>query len=607
MKEHKFSFKTLLFMMKSVLKSSPILFPLLVAIVISSISIGAFLLYVVKDITNEVVLLISGTGSMEKALWLVAIYLFFELFVLLLLDWAREYTEWHYFKQSERYFSELVLYKLGNLPQENMYSKEVYEKFQFTYQNNYMFYDLPWMLIRFIIDFGIHKILYLGIIFAFNTWIGLYCTVLFIVNLLLSGLISNRQSKVHKDMVKPRRIQTYNKDMLTEKRSVKETKMFQLENYFFQRVKKFHYYIRDSYYKIYKLNAVVTQIISFINYLFRIGLTVLLLYMVYKGEINVGEATLIQIAGITLVNASFMFKRPIERIVQFVSYAPTMMALIFPLTKEEHKDIKNKEYEEFKLTLGDFQKIELKDISYSYPSREDTQVKNVNLTVNKGEIVSILGYNGSGKTTTTKLLSGVLEPTKGEILFNGINIKEFESNEYYKYFGIGFQDFGKYGLTLKENINIGKVDSTNINDIHESIKKANLKKIIDKLPDGLDTFLGKELKRTGQEISGGEWQRIILSRAYMGEPEILILDEPTASIDPFEEERMLNEFSSILKGKTAILISHRISFARLADKIVIMQDGTIIEQGTHEELISNKKYYYELFKSQSDLYTGGDE
>lgn len=607
MKDQKFSLKTFVFMMKSVFKSSPILFPLLIIIVVTSIGVGAFSLYMIRDITNEVVLLISGSGDLRKTVFLVAIYLFLELFILLFLDWAREYVEWHYHKQSEVYFSNILLYKLGNLPQESMYNKDVYEKFQFTYQNNYMFYDLPWVLVRFVIDFGLHKLLYIGIIYAFNFWIGLYCTILFLTNIILSGLISNKVGQATKKMVKPRRHQQYNKNMLTGKSAVKETKIYGLERFFFKRVKKYHNLIQDTLFRVRRLNSLVVETIATINYMFRVGLTILLLYMVFQGKLDVGEATLIQLAGITLMNASFTFKQPIEQIVRFVSSAPTMISFMFPLSKEEQAEIKKKTYDEFSLKLGDFKSIELRDVTYSYPSRVDEQVKNVNLKINKGEVISILGYNGSGKTTTTKLLSGVLSPKTGDVFFNNQKITKLDIKEYYKYFGIGFQDFCKYGLTLKENIEMGRIESSNEDDLFKATKKANLKAIINKMPEGLDTFLGKEFRKKGQEISGGEWQRIILSRAYMGEPEILILDEPTASIDPFEEERMLTEFDNILKDKTAVLISHRLSFARLADRIVIMQDGEIIEQGSHEELLSNQKYYYELFKSQSDLYNGGDD
>ena len=524
------------------------------------------------------------------------------------MNWIFSLSTDVYFKNVEQYFRTLLLYKLGKLPQEKMYDNKVYDKYQFTYWNIFMFYDMPWMLIRFLINFGFSKLLYLAIVFSFNFYIGLYCTVLLIGNMLLGIFISNRVGETHKKQTVPIRNQKYFTELMTTKRYIKETKIYILESYFFKRFEKWYLKVRDAYYKVWLLQTLINQGILFANFFFKYGLTALLLYMVYKGELDVGEAALIRIAGESLINVSWQFKRPVEEIVKFVSYAPTMIDMIFPITKEEHKEIKKLEYEDFALKLGDFKSIEVNNVSYGYPSREDDQVTDFNLTINKGDIISVLGYNGSGKTTATKLIAGVLEPTSGNILFNGTDIKEYDIKEYYKYFGIGFQDFCKYRLTMKENIAFGRIEEIENEElIAESIKKANLKNIINRLPDGIDTVMGKELHKKGQDLSGGEWQKVILSRAYMGSPEILVLDEPTASIDPFEEERMLEEFKNILKDKTAILISHRISFARLANKIVMMKDGKIVEQGNHDELLLKKGYYYKLFTSQQDLYMDGDD
>ena len=595
-------------MIKSIFKASPILFVVVVSLSITQIGIGAFLLYVIKDATNALVGLIQDTNGIDLVFKLVFLYLGIELLFRVILQWLSNLINDVYFKNVEQYFRTLLLYKLGKLPQEKMYDNKVYDKYQFTYWNIYMFHQMPWLLIRFLINFGFSKLLYLGIVYSFNVYIGIYCTILLIGNMLLGIFISNRIGDTHKKQTVPRRNQRYFTRLMTTKQYIKETKIYLLESYFFKKFKDWYLKVRDAYYKVWLLQTIINQGILFVNFFFKYGLTGLLVYMVYKGNLDVGEAALIRIAGESLINVSWQFKRPVEEIVKFVSYAPTMIEMIFPITKEEYKEIKELDYDQFELRLGDFKSIDIKNISYGYPSRQDQQVLNFNLSINKGDIISILGYNGSGKTTATKLIAGVLEPTSGEILFNGTNIKEYDIREYYKYFGIGFQDFCKYRLTMKENIAFGRIEEIN-NDtlINESIAKANLKSVIDRLPEGIDTTMGKELHKKGQDLSGGEWQKVILSRAYMGIPEILILDEPTASIDPFEEERMLEEFSNILENKTAILISHRISFARLASKIVMMKDGKISEQGTHEELLRQKGYYYELFTSQQDLYMDGDD
>ncbi len=159
---------------------------------------------------------------------------------------------------------------------------------------------------------------------------------------------------------------------------------------------------------------------------------------------------------------------------------------------------------------------------------------NINLKIKKGEVVSLLGYNGSGKTTLSKLICGLLRDYEGTIKLNNKDIKNILYEDLYRYFGIGFQDFTKYSLSLKENIGFGMVEKINDEDeINKAIFKGNLQELIETLPEGVNSIIGKELDNSGQDLSGGQWQRVVLSRSYMGEPEVLILDEPTASIIPF--------------------------------------------------------------------------
>ncbi|HEY8444943.1 MAG TPA: ATP-binding cassette domain-containing protein [Bacilli bacterium] len=598
-----FKLSTLFYMVKCILRASPILFPLLIFLTILSIGLSLFALFILRDATNGIVGLLNQESTLNQVLILVFLYLLFEIVFNQLISFLIDYTERHYYKQADRYFRIVLLYKLGKLPQINMYDSEVYNKYEFTYQYLYMFQQLPWHLISFVIRFSFSKLLYLGIIFAFNWVIGLYCLLLFIINIATSLLITNKQAKVDKENILPTRQKDYYSTLLSTKPHIKETRINRLENYFFNKFTNLYILVRDRLFKINQTDTIVNQLISISNFIFNNGLIVLLIYMVYRGKIDLGDMTLIQSAGMSLIYAAMQFQRPTKMIVQFVKYAPTMIEMLFPLNKAERQEMKEKEYPKFSLNLGDFSSIKLENVSFHYPAKEEEAVSNINLEIKQGEIISILGYNGSGKTTLCKLIAGILSPTSGKVLFNDQDIETLNKNEYYKYFGIGFQDFAKYSLRLRDNIGFGRIeDLENDEKIYEAIKKTNLQNIIDKLPHGIETVLGKEYDKDGQDLSGGQWQRIILARAYMGSPEILILDEPTASIDPFEEERMLEEFKIALENKTAILISHRISFARLADRIVMMKDGKIIEVGTHQELVARKGYYYDLFSSQQALY-----
>lgn len=598
-----FKIKTLFFMIKCILRASPILFPLMVILTIGSIGISAYSLFVLKDATNGIISLLNLDTTLKQAMFLVFLYIGLELVVSPIISFTIDFIERYYYKEADRYFRLLLLYKLGKLPQENMYNSEIYNKYEFTYRYLYMFQQLPWHLISFIINFSFSKLLYLGIIFTFNIYLGIYCLVLFIFNIVSSILITKQQAKVDKEQVLPTRERDNYANLLTSKEAIRETKINRLEKYFFRKYIDLYYSIVNKQFKVKSRDTWVSQTISFFNFLFNMGLGFFLLLMVYEKSIDVGEMFLILAAGEQIINVAYQFQRPAKYLVQFVSYAPTMIEMLYPLTKKDRRELVETDYPPFGLLLGDFESIVLDNVSYKYPSKTNDAVSNISLTIKKGEIISILGYNGSGKTTTCKLICGVLAPSSGNVYFNNANINQVDQKEYIKYFGIGFQDYAKYYLSLKDNIGFGKIEDINSSDlIFDAIKKTNLQNIIDRLPDGIDTILGKEYDKNGQDLSGGQWQRVILARAYMGSPEILILDEPTASIDPFEEERMLDQFRDSLKNKTAILISHRISFARLADKIVMMKDGKIVEMGSHQELVKKKGYYFDLFSSQQQLY-----
>lgn len=254
---------------------------------------------------------------------------------------------------------------------------------------------------------------------------------------------------------------------------------------------------------------------------------------------------------------------------------------------------------------GSFQGLEMREVSYRYAGQEAYALDHVSLKVKPGEVISILGENGSGKTTLSRVICGLLEDYEGEIYCCGGKLEELDREEYARKYGIGFQEFAKYSLTLRENVGVGSVEDLEDEEkIQDAVKKGHLETLVSELPEGLDTVLGKAYDEKGRELSGGQWQRVILSRAYMGNPEVLILDEPTASVDPIEEIQLLGRFREIIAGRTAILISHRIGFARLSDRICIMEKGRIVEEGTHQELLDKKGRYHRMFQEQRKLYEG---
>ncbi|MEQ9186166.1 MAG: ABC transporter ATP-binding protein [Cryomorphaceae bacterium] len=243
-----------------------------------------------------------------------------------------------------------------------------------------------------------------------------------------------------------------------------------------------------------------------------------------------------------------------------------------------------------------------KDVGFKYPNTEKWVVRNVSFTLRAGEKLAFVGENGAGKTTLIKLLLGFYAPTEGRILLDGIPIQDYDSGQYQAYFGVIFQDFVKFELTLRENIAVGAIDEIdNEMRINDAAERSLADQVISELPDGINQQLGKRFKR-GKDLSGGQWQKIAIARAYMKDAEVMILDEPTSALDARAETEAFDRFIKLTAGKTAVIISHRFSTVRIADRIMVLKDGNVLEIGTHQELIENDLLYAELFNLQAAGY-----
>ncbi|TME09347.1 MAG: ABC transporter ATP-binding protein [Chloroflexi bacterium] len=252
--------------------------------------------------------------------------------------------------------------------------------------------------------------------------------------------------------------------------------------------------------------------------------------------------------------------------------------------------------------------IEFRDVSFTYPGKDpETQaaLKHVSFTIRAGEAVALVGRNGAGKTTLVKLLTRLYDPDEGEILIGGRNIKEYDLRELREQVGVIFQDYVNYYMTAQENIGVGRVDKIEQRElVMSAARKSGANAVIEQLPQGYDTMLGrwfKDLKESTQ-LSGGEWQKIALARAFMRDARILVLDEPTSALDAQAEHEVFTHFRQLTEGKTAVFISHRFSTVRLADRIFVIENGSILESGSHRELIALHGRYAELFDLQAEAY-----
>jgi len=243
--------------------------------------------------------------------------------------------------------------------------------------------------------------------------------------------------------------------------------------------------------------------------------------------------------------------------------------------------------------------IEFKNVNFTYPNAEKASLKDLSLTIKAGETVAIVGENGSGKSTFTKLLLGLYEPTSGEITVANQNIKNIDPKQLFSGATAVFQQYQRYQLTLKENIRLSEIDAKN-RDINRVLNEAGVDWESRSYPDGVDTMLSREFD--GVDLSGGQWQRVAIARGLYRYHDLIILDEPTAAIDPLEESRLYEKFAKISADKTAVIVTHRLGSAQIADKIIVLADGKIVEIGTHQQLMENTSHYQQMYNSQASWY-----
>ena len=263
--------------------------------------------------------------------------------------------------------------------------------------------------------------------------------------------------------------------------------------------------------------------------------------------------------------------------------------------------------EPLKVTRGVPHTIEVRNVSFSYPGQDKKVLDNISFTIKNGESVVLVGLNGAGKTTLINLLTRLYDVSEGEILLDGKNIKEYDTESYYGMFGIIFQDFGKYAVSARDNIELGDVNGEHSEeDVINASISADAHDFISSLPSQYETSLTRMFEENGEELSGGQWQKLSVARAFYKNSDILILDEPTAALDAIAEQSIFEQFSRLGEGKISIFVSHRLSSAVSAKKIVVLSEGKIKEIGTHEQLMNNRKDYYLLFSTQAKRYTGQD-
>ncbi|WP_417199606.1 ABC transporter ATP-binding protein [Bizionia sp.] len=426
-----------------------------------------------------------------------------------------------------------------------------------------------------------------------------YLIILLVLSIIPSFIneiwFSQQQYSLARGWTAERRELDYLRFIGANNQTAKEIKLFGLTDFIVDRFKN----LSEEYFQLNKKLAVKRSALGFIfnvlGTLSYYGAYIFIIYRVVSGVITLGELTFLSGSFNRLTRNLQEFFSKFTRITESALYLKDYFEFIDLSIVPKHKE--DQPIPE-KIMSG----FEFRDVHFSYPDSDNDILKGVNFKISAGEKMAFVGQNGAGKTTLTKLLLRFYEPTSGEILLDGININRFKKDAYQKFFGVIFQDFFRYEFTVKENIAVGDIaELDNQEKIKHAAELSLASEVISELKKGYDQQLGKRFAK-GQELSGGQWQKVALARAYMKNAEVMILDEPTSALDAKAESDVFKRFIGLTQGKTSLIISHRFSTVRQADRILVLDEGKILEIGTHEQLMANQALYAQLFQLQAEGY-----
>ena len=403
---------------------------------------------------------------------------------------------------------------------------------------------------------------------------------------------------------KERRQMDYFTQLMTNKDIAKEVRLFNLSETFTNKFKAiFAKYFKGLKSLIVRENMwhiVIAIAIAVVN-------SVLFLYVAYTGinteGFEIGQYSyyagalnsIISCVGAIVSATATVYQGTlfIDNLVEFNNVKPKIVPIQEPpLSVERHIA----------------HKIEFKDVCFSYPGTDKLVLKNISFTLEKGTTTVLVGLNGAGKTTIIKLLTRLYDPTSGVILLDGEDIRKYDVEQLYRMYGTIFQDFGKYAVSVEENIYYGDIiKGNNEEDVKMAASKSGASEYIDKMPLGYKTQLFRFFDDDATDLSIGQWQKLSVARAFYSDSDVLILDEPTAALDAMAEQKIFEQFDELTTDKTSIFVSHRLSSATIADNIIVVEYGEIIEQGNHKELMAQKGKYYELFTTQAKRYIDNKE
>ena len=582
-------FKNVWFGIKTCFLASKFYFSMKLIILMFTTLIPLVNLWLWKEALNGIV---DFGNSKQTVIVCLVIYIALQS-ATYLIDQFDNYVQDRYSDELKFYIEEQMMDKTSRMDLSFFDSAKMGDKVRHTRNNFLTMMNMSWLVFDIISAF-INVVATLIIVCTYKCWLGIVTLMLLIPFMLYNKIRTERKLQMEKEQLRDNRKKDYYRDVFFNDNVQFEVKLNNIGSYFIGKYK-------ETWRKLYKINKTEDVKHNIINTLIMIvnvsseflALTVSVFDVVNK-HIGIGDLQYNLSMVSRLRSQSQMLMNKVNK---FLNDNTRLIEL------QEFMDIEPEVEKSGTLKPSNNPKIEFCNVSFRYPNAEQYVLKDCSFTIDPHEKIGLIGLNGAGKSTIIKLMFRFYDPEKGCIKLDGIDLKEYDIYAVRKVFGVLFQDYVTYCLPLREIIALSDFDER-FND--EKLKKAcdisGASEVIKDWENGYDSVLGRYYADNGKDLSGGQWQLVGLARAYFKDSEYMILDEPSAALDPISEDRIFEQLYHLSEGKSSVTISHRLSNTTPADKVLVIGDGHIIEQGSHFELLKQNGKYAELFNLQASKY-----
>ena len=582
-------FKNVWFGIKTCFLASKFYFSMKLVILMFTTLIPLVNLWLWKEVLNGIV---DFESCKQTVIVCLVIYLILQL-ATYLIDQFDNYVQDRYSDELKFYIDAVMMDKTSRMDLSFFDSAKMGDKVRHARSNFTTMMNMSWLVFDIISAF-INVVATLVIVCTYKWWLGLVTLVLLIPFMLYNKKRTERKLQMEKEQLRDNRKKDYYRDVFFNDNVQFEVKLNNIGSYFIGKYK-------ETWQKLYKINKkedvkhnIINTLIMIANISSEFLVLTLSVFDVVNKHIGIGDLQY----NLSMVSR---LRTQVQLLMNNVNKFLNDNTRIIEL--QEFMDIKPEIEKSGILKPSSNPKIEFCNVSFRYPNAEQYVLKDCSFTIEPHEKVGLIGLNGAGKSTIIKLMFRFYDPEEGCIKLDGVDLKKYDIYAVRKVFGVLFQDYVTYCLPLREIIALSDFDER-LND--EKLKKAcdisGASEVIKDWENGFDSVLGRNYADDGKDLSGGQWQLVGLARAYFKDSEYMILDEPSAALDPISEDRIFEQLYHLSEGKSSVTISHRLSNTTLADKILVIGDGHIIEQGSHFKLLKQNGKYAELFNLQASKY-----